>query len=254
MSGYQIFLIAMFLFFFGSFFGWVLELFFRRFFSRANPERKWLNPGFLYGPCVPLYGIGTVILFVLSETEYLIFGNFSKSFWFYIVMFFLMALLMTLVEYLAGLTTLKVMKIRLWDYSDKPGNIQGLVCPQFTLIWGVLSALYYFLLYPPLRKLVGWFIANPLFSFFVGICFGVFVIDTAFSIHLSQLVRKRAAEIDRSVYESVDLQALQRRFQSRDGFFRLRTPKTLTEQFDRFEEFLHRKPGTSHTKSSKKPS
>ena len=67
MSGYQIFLIVMFLFFFGSFMGWVLELFYRRFLSRANPERVWLNPGFLYGPCVPLYGFGTVILFILSE-------------------------------------------------------------------------------------------------------------------------------------------------------------------------------------------
>lgn len=29
-----------FLFFMGSIAGWVLELFFRRFFSSANPERK----------------------------------------------------------------------------------------------------------------------------------------------------------------------------------------------------------------------
>ncbi len=42
----NIFLILAFLFFIGSVSGWVLELFFRRFFSRANPERKWINPGF----------------------------------------------------------------------------------------------------------------------------------------------------------------------------------------------------------------
>lgn len=250
MSGYQIFLIVTFLFFFGSLGGWVLELLFRRFFSRANPERKWLNPGFLYGPCVPLYGIGTVLLFILSECEAQLFGAFAKSFWFYIVMFVLMALIMTLVEYLAGLCSLKVMRIRLWDYSDKPGNIQGLICPQFTLIWGMLSVLYYFLLYPPLKRLVGWFVANPLFSFFIGIFFGVFVIDCAFSIHLSQLVRKRAARIDRSVYESVDFQALQRRLQSHKGFFRLSAPRPLTEQLDRFEDFLRRKPGAQPKQSS----
>ena len=34
------------LFFLGSTYGWVLELFFRRFFSKANPEHKWINPGF----------------------------------------------------------------------------------------------------------------------------------------------------------------------------------------------------------------
>ena len=37
MSGYQLFLIVLFLFFFGSFMGWVLELMYRRFISRANP-------------------------------------------------------------------------------------------------------------------------------------------------------------------------------------------------------------------------
>lgn len=56
MSRFQVFLIVLYLFFFGGVGGWVLELFFRRFFSGANPERKWLNPGFLFGPCLPLYG------------------------------------------------------------------------------------------------------------------------------------------------------------------------------------------------------
>ena len=34
------------LFFLGSFMGWILEFFFRRYFA---PERKWCNPGFLAG-------------------------------------------------------------------------------------------------------------------------------------------------------------------------------------------------------------
>ena len=57
MSKFQVFLIVLYLFFFGGVGGWVLELLFRRFFSGANPERKWLNPGFLFGPCLPLYGL-----------------------------------------------------------------------------------------------------------------------------------------------------------------------------------------------------
>ena len=106
MTKYQVFLIVVFLFFFGSGGGWVLELFFRRFFSGANPERKWLNPGFLFGPCVPLYGFGTVVLFILSEFESQIFGQFGGSWWYYLVMFFGMALAMTALEYIAGLMSL----------------------------------------------------------------------------------------------------------------------------------------------------
>ena len=40
-------LVFAFLFFIGSCIGWVLEVFFRKFFSRSNPDRKWINPGFL---------------------------------------------------------------------------------------------------------------------------------------------------------------------------------------------------------------
>lgn len=103
MSRFQVFLIVLYLFFFGGVGGWVLELFFRRFFSGANPERKWLNPGFLFGPCLPLYGFGTVLLFILSELDHTLFGSFSGTFWYYPVMFVVMALAMTLLEYIVGL-------------------------------------------------------------------------------------------------------------------------------------------------------
>lgn len=102
MSKFQIFLIVLYLFFFGAVGGWVLELLFRRFFSGANPERKWLNPGFLFGPCLPLYGFGTVLLFILSELDHQLFGSFSGTFWYYPVMFVVMALAMTLLEYIVG--------------------------------------------------------------------------------------------------------------------------------------------------------
>lgn len=78
MSKFQVFLIVLYLFFFGGVGGWVLELLFRRFFSGANPERKWLNPGFLFGPCLPLYGFGTVLLFILSELDHTLFGSFFR--------------------------------------------------------------------------------------------------------------------------------------------------------------------------------
>lgn len=127
MSRFQVFLIVLYLFFFGGVGGWVLELFFRRFFSGANPERKWLNPGFLFGPCLPLYGFGTVLLFILSELDHTLFGSFSGTFWYYPVMFVVMALAMTLLEYIVGLVSFKGFHLRLWDYSKLWGNIQGII-------------------------------------------------------------------------------------------------------------------------------
>lgn len=65
----NLFLTIAFLFFIGSMAGWGIEVVFRRFFSSANPERKWINPGFLSGPYLPLYGFSLCVLFLLSLLE-----------------------------------------------------------------------------------------------------------------------------------------------------------------------------------------
>lgn len=226
MSKFQIFLIVLYLFFFGAVGGWVLELLFRRFFSGANPEHKWLNPGFLFGPCLPLYGFGTVLLFILSELDHQLFGSFSGTFWYYPVMFVVMALAMTLLEYIVGVVSFKGFHLRLWDYSKLWGNVQGIICPLFTFFWGVLS----------------------LASFMVGVCFGIFLIDLCFSIHLGAVVQKKAAEIDKNVYDAIDVQKLWHKMQSRGGFFRLVSIRPLTERIDAFDEFLHRRPGNMEQK------
>ena len=61
------FLVIAFLFFIGSLVGWVLELLFRRFISDANPKRKWINPGFLVGPYLPLYGFSLSALYIMAH-------------------------------------------------------------------------------------------------------------------------------------------------------------------------------------------
>ena len=63
----SVFLTLAYLFFVGSVFGWVLELFFRKFFSSSNPEHKWINPGFCTGPYLPIYGRGLCVLYLLAS-------------------------------------------------------------------------------------------------------------------------------------------------------------------------------------------
>lgn len=241
---YQIFIIMAFLFFFGAVLGWILELVFRRFSKKANPEGRWLNPGFLTGPCLPIYGLGSIALYILSITEKYFINAQKTGVLYYIIMFFIMALAMTLIEYIAGIIFVKGMHIKLWDYSDEPGNIQGVVCPKFTLIWGVLAALYYFFLFPSFDKLVLWFVDHPWFSFVVGTVFGFFIIDCAFSFHLGSVLHKKAAEIDKKA--TVDFQFMQRRLQQLkvSKFFTPHDDRYLTSKIQKFEEFIHRTPAS----------
>lgn len=184
----NLFLILAFLFFIGSVIGWVIELLFRRFISDANPERKWINPGFCTGPYLPLYGNGLCILYLIAQLEGILFP--VESILSKIVIFALMAVCMTLIEYIAGILSLKVAKVRLWDYTNEWGNIQGIICPKFSLIWAILGALYYLLVHPHILGALEWLSQNLAFSFFIGLFFGVFLID---AIHSAQIVAKLKA-------------------------------------------------------------
>jgi len=187
----DILLVIAFLFYAGSILGWGIELLWRRFFSSNNPQRRWINPGFLTGPYLPLYGFSLVILYGLS----LIDVSFIKNFYLQkTVLFIIMAICITIFEYIAGLIFIKNMKIKLWDYSNCWGNIQGIVCPLYTFFWYVLSAVYYFLIHPKIIDWLYWFTNHMAYCFVVGFFYGVITIDVWYSLRMMSRIRKFAAE------------------------------------------------------------
>lgn len=181
----SIFLTLAYLFFIGSVLGWVLELLYRNITQR--PE-KLVNPGFCTGPYLPIYGFGLCVLYLLASLEK--FNLLSSPFWNKVMLFVSMAIGMTLIEYIAGVFCLKFLKVRLWDYSDLWGNIQGIICPLFSFFWAILGALYYFLIHPYILDGLNWLANNLAFSFFIGMFFGIFIIDV---VHSAQLVVKLKA-------------------------------------------------------------
>ena len=165
----NILLVLAFLFFIGSITGWIIELLFRRFASSSNPERKWINPGFCTGPYLPLYGCGLCLMFLIASLEDTRF--ISDPIWNKTALFAVMAVSMTVIEYIAGYISLRISSVRLWDYSDEWGNVQGIICPKFSLIWAVLGAAYYFLIHPHILNALTWLSNNLAFSFFIGLFF-----------------------------------------------------------------------------------
>jgi uncharacterized membrane protein len=84
------------------------------------------------------------------------------------------------------------MKIKLWDYSNRWGNIQGIICPLFSLFWTIIGALYYFVIDPFVIGWVQWFVNNIAFAFVVGFFFGVFMVDLGHSVNISVRIRQFA--------------------------------------------------------------
>lgn len=176
------FLIFVFIFFIGSTFGWVLELFFRRI-----AHGKWVNPGFLVGPYLPIYGFGLCTL----TFSYLIFNQFNLS---PILIIILMGVFMTLIELIGGLGFIYGGGVKLWDYSDRWGNYKGIICPLFSLIWTAAGGLYYYFIAPYILKALDWFSNNLSFSFVLGVFFGIIVLDFIYSTKLLVKIRKYAKD------------------------------------------------------------
>ncbi|MBQ8410093.1 MAG: putative ABC transporter permease [Clostridia bacterium] len=228
-----------FLFCIGCSAGWGLELIFRRFFSKNNPERKWINPGFLTGPWLPLYGFGLCMLYLLAGLEryFTIHGWFAK-----IVLFLIMAICMTAIEYVAGIVSIKILKVHLWDYSAEWGNINGIICPRFSLFWAILGAVYYFLIHPNILFLLDWLAANLTFSFVIGFYLGIFSIDVVCSCNVLAKIRSFAEDnkivVKYDRLQQVIASTMELRKQRRRFFFSLYNDRLISEHLREYLSWL----------------
>ncbi len=239
----NLFLTLAFLFFIGSVGGWVLELLYRNF---RKPLRQWVNPGFCTGPYVPLYGFGLCALFLIASLEnlHLIENPAANK----LALFLGMAVCMTVLEYLAGILCLDVFKVRLWDYSGLWGNVRGIICPLFSLIWAALGAVYYFLIHPYILEALRWLSGNLAFSFVIGLFFGVFLVDLAHSAHLTVHLKAFAERNDVVVaYERIkeDIRARTERARGKYHFFRpfhsdTSLPEVLKDLRESFESRIRK--------------
>jgi uncharacterized membrane protein len=228
-----------FLFFVGSISGWCIEVLFRRFFS----AKKWINPGFLTGPYLPLYGFGLVGLYLIC----LIPINTPYAWLNALLTIVIMGIIMTVIEYIAGIIFIKGMKIKLWDYSNRWGNIQGIICPLFSLFWTIVGAIYYFVIDPFVISWVEWFVNNISFAFVVGLFFGVFLVDFAHSVNLSVRISRFAHEhnvvvayekLKESIKDGIEnfkgniekVKESGKKFKRASFIFPFKSPKTLEEQ------------------------
>ena len=80
---------------FGGTVGWISEFFFRR-----AVHKKWINPGFLVGPNLPLYGTGITLLYAICSIDY---SFIPSPLWRNVFIIFVITAAMTAIEYVTGL-------------------------------------------------------------------------------------------------------------------------------------------------------
>ncbi len=117
-----------------SFLGWIIE-----FIYRTYEYRTMVNPGFMYGPIVPIYGIGAFFVLIMNH----LLPDIGL-----IVHFIIYGIILSLLEYIVGYMSEKFMKIKLWDYSDSKFNLHGRVALLFSVAWAFLAVVFVYFIHP----------------------------------------------------------------------------------------------------------
>jgi len=153
------------LFLFYAVIGWCMEV-----VVSLVQRHKFINRGFMIGPYCPIYGTGTLFI-TLFLSKY-------KS---DLVVFLIMTMFScTLLEYGTGYIMEKVFHARWWDYSDKKFNLNGRVCLDTMIPFGILGIAVVYIFNPFIMKymLLIPFIIRKILAIMLAI---VFLVDLAIS-------------------------------------------------------------------------
>ncbi|MDR2610250.1 MAG: DUF975 family protein [Clostridiales Family XIII bacterium] len=153
------------LFLFFSFVGWVFEC-----TLWIVTEGLLVNRGTMYGPWIPIYGAGGIIILLLVN-------RFSEK---PLVCFFMIIAVCAPVEYLGAWFLWETRHLKYWDYSGYFLNIQGRICLESMLNFAVMGLLGIYVLAPVADSLLN---KIPLQTR-KGICaalYALFVADLALS-------------------------------------------------------------------------
>lgn len=111
-------------FFIYGFAGWIWESFVYPIMSKHHIK----NSGFLNGPIIPIYGVGAIVVSLLfSPTET------------YLSIFIEGAFVACVIEYLTSWGMEALYHRRWWDYSERAFNVNGRVCLEGFLVFGLFS-------------------------------------------------------------------------------------------------------------------
>lgn len=126
-------------FFIYCFLGWIIESSYV-----SLKSRHFVNRGFLRLPLLPLYGSGAIIMLWVSLPV----QN-------YLPLVFLFGMIgASILEYFTGWAMERLFKMKYWDYSQNPFNLNGYICLGTSLAWGGLTILMTEFIHRPIEHMV----------------------------------------------------------------------------------------------------
>lgn len=185
-----------------SFFGWCLEM-----VACSISTKKIVNRGFLLGPICPIYGCGCLLITVLLK------GYLNDP----ILLFVMAFVLCLLLEYFTSYVMEKLFKARWWDYSDRKYNLNGRICLDNGVAFGILGLLLSYVINPFVVKMLSYIPLN-VFNIVGVVLLVVFVVDYAVSFKIIRGFSKVAKNITIKKDNTEEITKKVRSILTKEGF------------------------------------
>ena len=178
-----------------SFLGWTIEIIYT-----FLKDKIIVNRGFLIGPYCPIYGTGCILMILLLN-------RYIDDI---VVLFVMSIVICAFLEYVTSYILEKLFKARWWDYSDRKFNINGRICLETLVPFGLLGCFLMYILNPFVSGLFLKLPNNILngISIFVFIIFFIdnivsFSIITKIHVSSKNIIMDNTEEITKKVREYI---------------------------------------------------
>lgn len=169
------------LFFIYSICGWILEV-----GLKLREFKRFINRGFLIGPYCPIYGYGAVMITILLN-------RYKYDF---VVLFIMTMVTCGVLEYLTSFVMEKMFKARWWDYSKNRFNLNGRVCLETMIPFGLFGLLITYVTNPFIIDSLNKVNSHSL-NIIAIVLLIIFIIDNIISFVIIGGFRKVATQIGR---------------------------------------------------------
>lgn len=170
-----------------SFLGWVMEV-----VGKLIEKHKFINRGFLVGPVCSIYGWGCILIY------FLLYKYQDNLF----VLFVLSIFICSILEYFTSYFMEKIFKTRWWDYTRRKFNLNGRICLETMIPFGILGCLVIRVINPIIFSLLNNLTTNTL-EFLAIVIFVIYIIDNIISTCIIFNFRNTITNFEKDATEEI---------------------------------------------------
>lgn len=148
--------------------GWIIEI-----INEIVCAKRYVNRGFLIGPYCPIYGVGALLM-ILMLNRYL-----NDP----IALFVMAVVICSILEYLTSFFMEKLFKARWWDYTNRKFNINGRICLETSILFGIGGLIIMYFVNPVIVSVLS-MIPDVILKLISVIVFVIYLVDNLISFSI----------------------------------------------------------------------